>query len=164
MSAALADALSKLYEDIAKEINKGINGTLTNVEAAALKIDAKQMFGIDLDFTKTAQGLKLSSDNAISLYNALSKTDSVAAKLTFDELTKSLTKAGEACEDITKTMASIQSIQKEINKLENEGLDANDGKIIALKQQRDLYKEIADIQMDNPDSYAFMDKKLPGYL
>jgi len=52
-------------------ISKGIAGTLTNSEKSNLSTQIKTLtdFKGELKFTQTYEGLKLSTDQAIQLYN-----------------------------------------------------------------------------------------------
>jgi hypothetical protein len=111
------------------------------------------MFGQDfnLDFIETQNGLKLSQQSAISLYNALKSIDSLQASLVFDSLKTSLTKSGEACSNMSKTLASIAELEKKIATAESKGRDNSD-----LQERLSLYKEIAEMQTQEASSYNFM--------
>lgn len=153
--AELADTIDDVLKSFTSAIASGIEGSLSNADAQSLQVTAKNLLGIDLDFTKTATGLKISSDAAISLYTALQKVDTIAAVLVFDSLSESLQKAGEDCENISTTMANVAKMEKEL------GDNPNNSK---LQQRLDLYRQIANTQIQDPESYDFMGRKLPDYL
>lgn len=148
--AELAETIHDLLQSFADAIVKGLQGTLTNIEANELATTAKNSFGIDLTFTQTVNGLKLSTDAATELYYKVAQIDQVAAHPIFEELTETLTSAGEACETMASTMAEIKRLEEA------------DGD--AAQRRLQLYKEIAATQMSNPDSYKFMDNALPKGL
>ena len=153
--AELADTIDDVLKSFTSAIASGIEGSLSNADAQSLQVTAKNLLGIDLDFTKTATGLKISSDAAISLYTTLQKVDTIAAGLVFDSLSESLQKAGEDCENISTTMANVAKMEKEL------GDNPNNSK---LQQRLDLYRQIANTQIQDPESYDFMGRKLPDYL
>lgn len=152
--AELADTLVKVLKDFADLISKGIEGTLSNAESIQLKETASNMLGINLDFTETVNGLKLSNDQAIALYTKLQAIDAASASIVFTSLEKSLTKTGETCENISKTMATIKRLQEEIATF-------TDGTNQALIEQLSIYTKIAQRQMQDPKQYDFMSRDLP---
>ena len=151
-AATLADAIDTLLKSFGESLQKAINGTLTNSEAYNLATNAKSMFGIDLTFTETKEGLKISTEQATQFYFVLKEVDSVAAGLVFDGLNESLTKTGETCESITATLAEITKLEKEL---------ANGPDNAEVRERLNLYREIAAVQMNDPSQYSFMDNKLP---
>lgn len=151
--AQLADVLKDALKAFTDTVSKGIKGTLTSVEANELKITAKNMIGLDLTFVETTEGLKLSNQQAIQLYSSLSKIDNISAARVFSDLKEILEEAGEACENISSTMASIARLEAEAAK--------NSGKLTDEKQQQlDLYKQIANVQMQDANQYDFMGRSL----
>ena len=180
LSQVLDDTLSN-YTSI---IQKGIKGTATPSEAKELINFAKSTGIESLDFTRTAEGLKLSKESAVELYQELKKIDGMKAELVFDDLYESLTELGSGLENITGTTGKIAQLQREIEKNQTEinnlmiGFDspqylteAEQQRIAALEEQNNklreqiqLYNQIQLKQMDTPESYAFMDKAVPNYL
>ena len=150
----LADTLADALKNYAQLLNTGIQGNLSNVQAGQLR-DWAETRGIDLTFIKTANGLKLSNDQAILLYNHLKNIDELAAKTTFDALRESLQKTGEDCENITKTMSKIKALEDE---MKHTPVNTQ------LQERLDLYRQIAQEQMMDPEQYNFMGRSLPDGL
>lgn len=152
--SAIVDSVNEFLQSIVDAIGNGIQGKLTYQGRDELIAQLGQL-GINYitaaDFTQTADGLKLSVDAAYELYKALSQIDTYKGQLVFDELYDSLTQTGEACENILTTMASIATAEGNLGKVPNGD----------LQERLNLYRQIARVQMDNPDSYKFMDNKLP---
>jgi len=176
--AQLADTLDSVLQSYVDAISKGISGKLSNSDAFNLQqmVDSLDM-NVNLEFTKTAEGMKLTKQSAIELYQELQKIDSLKAQLVFDDLYDSLTgDLGGGFDSMSDTMATIAETQKqirenwyEIRKLEAE--DPGDARAQRLRQQNaelenqlDLYNQIANKQAGDPDSYNFMNGKLPDYL
>lgn len=149
---ALGEALDNLLKSYASLISGGIQGSLSQTDAANLKGFASGL-GVDLDFTRTKNGLKISTDQAGKLYQELKKVDSITAQLVFDDLVESLSEAGSGFENISQTMARIAEIQHQIAEAQ--------GDTSGLQEQLALYQEIARAQSDNPDSFSFMDNSIP---
>jgi hypothetical protein len=96
----IQDAISSLLSSIADLIKSGISGTLNNADFAKLSSWAGER-GLSLTFEKTAEGIKLSEQSAVELYNTISKIDSMQGKIVFDELNKSLEESNENFKSIT---------------------------------------------------------------
>lgn len=177
--AELADVLDDVLSSYADAISKGINGKLTNAEALDLQ-NMTNGLGIDmnLDFTQTAEGLKLSQQAAIGLYQELQKIDSIKAQLVFDDVYKSLTQVGGGMENISQTTAKVEQIQRQLAQnyaeIRNESVkvlgpdtervDALQAQNAELEAQLSLYQQIQTRQADDPNSYKFMDQSLPNYM
>lgn len=151
---ALGEALDNLLKSYASLISGGIQGSLSQTDAANLKGFAKNSLGVDIDFTRTKNGLKLSTDQAGKLYQELKKVDGITAQLVFDDLVESLSEAGSGFENISQTMARIAETQRKIAEAQ--------GDTSGLQEQLALYQEIARAQSDNPDSFSFMDNSIPA--
>lgn len=157
---ALIDAVQALFKGLADSIAKGIQGTLSKTEAMDLQSSARNLlpgFNGELKFTQTYNGLKLSTDQAIKLYDAMKSVDTVSSHIVFDSLTKQLTKAGEACESMSRAVAEIARLEDKVKK------STGDARKEAEKQLA-VYKQIANTQIQNPDSYDWMNRDLPDYL
>lgn len=152
--ANLADTLNELIEEFAGTIADAISGGLNNTDAYTLKTQAKNWLGIDINFTKTYEGLKLSNDEATKLYMALKQIDGAAANTVFTELKDSLTGAHEPLQDASDVVAEIARLEAELKK----PINANNEE---LKRRLELYKEIKGAQLDSAESYDFMGKALP---
>ena len=152
----VADSIASYFERIATLISQGLSGKLDNSGRDEL-VSLLDKYNIDLDlkFTQTAEGLKLSADSAASLYSELYKVDSIRASLVFDELVKQFTAAGEKCETIFGTLAEIKRLENELAKEENKGNKE-------LEDRLALYQRIAAQQSQDPNQFKFMDRNLPN--
>ena len=154
-TSGLGDQLQTSLKTFAELVINGITGSLTREEAKKIKINASEMFGIDLKTTQSQDGLGISLEAATNLYFQLKQIDNISASLVFDALRESLEASGEDCENISTTMASIKRLE---DKLVN---DKNNQK---LKERLSLYQQIAAQQMRSPEQYDFMGRDLPDYL
>lgn len=152
----VADSIASYFERIATLISQGLSGKLDNSGRDELvSLLDKYKIDLDLKFTQTAEGLKLSADSAASLYSELYKVDSIRAGLVFDELVKQFTAAGEKCETISGTLAEIKRLENELAKEENKGNKE-------LEDRLALYQRIAAQQSQDPNQFKFMDRNLPN--
>lgn len=150
--AELNDVVSDYINNIISLIKNGISGGLKNVDAQKLQSWADQ-FGLNLDFTQTAEGLKLSQQSAIQLYNALKGVDNIKSKLVFDELNKSLQEANEHYKSISDIANHIAWLDSQVQS----------GKIDQYSQELALAKEIYAVRSTTEDSsFSFMSNKIPG--
>lgn len=152
--AELADTLNEIIKSYADTIAKALSSGLTNSEAATLTAQAKNWFGIDINFTKTYDGLKLSTDQANHLYQSLKSVDAAAANIVFEPLKESLTGANES-------LSSASGLAAAISRAEGQLADAADSTNQVLQERIALYKEIQVAQMDSAESYNFMGRSLP---
>lgn len=152
--AELADTLTEALKHYVDLLNNGIKGTLSNAQASQLH-DWAMAYNVDLSFTRTAEGLKLSNAQAILLYAKIKEIDQIAAKTTFDALKQSLQTVGGDCENITKTLAKIKDIEEKL---------VSDRNNQELQKRLELYKDIAKAQMAEPEQYNFMGRSLPDGL
>lgn len=181
--AELADAVADAIKGYADLISGGVEGSLSNVQAEELQSWADQLGIGKLDFTPTADGLKIATNQAIQLSQELSKIDGIQGQLVFEDLIEALSAdKGNNFENISRTMGEIADKQKEIRiiqeninilreqqwtgekltKEEQLRLNSLQKQKAVLQEQLDLYGKIAAQQMDNPDSYNFMNRDLPN--
>lgn len=153
--AELQDTIIQIIQSIANLIAKGIQGALSQSEAVNLNAYSKNLGIEKLNFYQTADGLKIAQDSAIELYYAINNIDKAAGNIVFKELRDNLEKSGEDCENISKTMNSIANLEKEIA---NSSEDNNG----TLSKRLELYKQISKLQMQDPEQYNFMNRKLPS--
>jgi hypothetical protein len=66
---------------------------------------------LDLTFKQTVDGLKLSKESAIALYEELKKVDAIQAQLMFKKLNESLKETDDHYKNITKILARIKELQ-----------------------------------------------------
>ena len=177
--AELADAVADAIKGYADLISGGIEGSLSNVQAEQLQ-DWASTNGIGkLNFTETADGLKVATDQAFELVAALRQVDAMQGKLTFDNLVESLSAdKGGRFENISKTTAEIAKIQKQINRnqkdielarhygadKDNEQIKALESQNAKLREQLNLYTQIQQRQSIDPSQYNFMDRDIPEVM
>lgn len=156
--AELADAVRDLLAQITSLIQGGIKGTLSHVDAQQLQSWADLHQLGELDFTETAEGLKLSQQSAIQLYNALNKVDKLQGSLVFKELNDSLKETNE-------NYNSVSSIMNHIKDLDNKIADekTSDARKQQYEEELSLAKEILAVRSTSEDdSFNFMSNKIPG--
>ena len=184
--AELADAVAAAIKGYADLISGAISGSLSDVQAEQLQ-DWASTNGIGkLNFTKTADGLKVATNQAFELVAALRQVDSMQGKLTFDNLVDSLSAdKGGRFENISKTTAEIANTQKEIERISNniadiekrsierqgQMSDSDKEKISNLRSQKselqdqlNLYRQIQQRQSIDPSQYNFMDRDIPEVM
>ena len=85
------ESIDALFNSITSDISSALGGSLS-VKNQKNLADNLAKFGIEMDlqFTRTKKGLKLSESSAIALYSELKKIDAIQSQLVFDELNKSL--------------------------------------------------------------------------
>ena len=151
------DTVLNILKSYSDAIMKGIDGGLSNTEAADLQQKASDMGIKDLQFTQTKEGLKLSNESAKELYNTLKQIDALQGELVFSKLMDSLI----ATEDHFKT---IQDTQAYINKLRSEIEAPNNAeRLKSLQDELDLAEKInmtRSIETED-DSFKFMEGKIP---
>lgn len=152
--ATLADTTTEVIRSYTSLIQKGMTGKLTNVEAEQLQGFA-QRNGFDLSFKKTADGLKISNNNALQLIQSLRVMDSLQANLAFDEYVKTIAATSQEYSNISTTMAEIARLKREIEK------SSGDEKK-QLEQQLALARKIAATMTADASQFSFMDRALPG--
>lgn len=177
--AQLADTVADAIKSYADLISGGIEGSLNNEQAERLQDWANKNGVGELNFTQTADGLKVATDQAFKLVNALKQVDSTQGKLTFDNLVKALSNdKGGKFENISKTTAEIAKAQREIAEnnqkidlLQKDGADINAKDIqvlreknAQLREQISLYRDIQQAQSVDPSQYNFMDRDLPEVM
>ena len=156
----LADSIQNFLSSIADDIGKGLEGKLDYAGRDTL-IANLQQYGMNLnttDFTRTADGLKLSQQKAIELYNTLKQIDGVTAKLTFDSLVKSLEETNENYTNISTISKRIADLQQEISKLPVNNARRQEYEA-ELKVAQEIYRVRS--STDNKD-FDFMSRSLPN--
>lgn len=171
--AELADAIAEAISGYTELITNGIKGGLSNVQADSLQQFANSYGVGKLDFSRTENGLKLSNQSAIKLYDTISRIDVIQGKLVFNELRSALEESNSEVSNISKTTNAIIRVQNEMTKnasqiaeLERQGgqqdkIDKIQKENRGLQQQLNLYRQIATAQSNDPDSYNFMNRDMP---
>ena len=110
--AELQDALDGLLSGAIELITKGASGSLTNVDRNALVNWAKQNKNITeaLDFTQTADGIKLTEDSFYKLYKSVKDINVLSAKKLLPTL-----------KNMSKSYETLTGAQKEYHKALEEG-------------------------------------------
>ncbi len=151
----LKDAIQNLLETYINLFKNGIFGSLSSADAGKLQSWASTLNpGLNLDFTKTAEGLKLSNQSAIDLYQSLKSIDALRANLIFDDLVENLQKSDDRFSSISHTMGTIANLENQIK-------SARGINTVELEKQLSLAQEIARAQAIDPSSYDFMSRSLP---
>lgn len=159
--AAIRDAVDDLLKNIASLISNGMKGSLTNTDAASLsqwyKSTAKNYGAIigELDFTKTAEGLKLTETSLANVYDLMKRIDGIKADALLD--------------DIISTRESFQSLTGALREFNDvmrlKGIDASTNKLKnfngELSNTAKMMQDVVQKAMTNPDSMNFMSNKLP---
>ena len=162
----LQDAIQSLLNNYVDLIKKGISGSLTNAEFLDLQ-DLASQFGIqtDLDFRPTAEGLELTTQSIIKLYNGVKQVNVLAAETIFNELVSNLQSANSELTTMAGVLNQVNSIQAQIaasnerlKGLTGEAKNAEEAKLNVLKQELAVYEQMASyMQLSQPDSYKMFD-------
>ena len=158
--AVLEDTIAELLSSMGEMISKGISGDLNHQEALSLTNWARQQGLIDanksLTFVQTQNGLKLSTDEAIKLYQKIKEIDGLQGDIVFDSLRESL----EANNDNYKSMTSILARIKELRSLKD---TADPTKREQYEAELKVAEEIAHVRATSEDdSFNFMSNKIPA--
>lgn len=152
--AELEDQLISLFNDWASLLDKGLSGSLSFEEADVLK----NQFGLsDLDFTQTAEGLKISQNAAFGVLSTLRETDKVAGKIATTKMAENLAKVNEEYDDIYSVMRKIDEINEEIVSSE-----ISDDRKKELEAELAVAKEIEQTLKEADNTFNFMDRDLPS--
>ena len=180
--AQLADTVADAIKSYADLISGGIEGSLNNEQAERLQDWANKNGVGELNFTQTADGLKVATNQAFKLVEALKNVDSMQGKLTFDNLVEALSNdKGGKFENISKTTAEIAKAQrqiaknnqeiKDIRKFSEGDIEADNRKVKRLQEQNQelreqigLYREIQQAQSVDPSQYDFMNRDIPEVM
>jgi len=186
--AQLADTLKEVLKSYADLISGAIKGSLSNEGAQQLSQWSESLGLGKLNFQETTQGLKLATDQAYKLYQEISKIDDLQGRVVFDNLVESLrADKGGDFSSATATMAATARVQQQINdtaakmgqitarvsgdtskltKSEKDRLAVLQRQSASLRDQLNTYNQLAQemawSNMDNPDSYNFMNRDLPN--
>ena len=158
--AQLEDALNSIISNIIDLIKSGISGTLTNLDKVNLQKELSQLGigDITLDFTETAEGLKLSTSSIIELYSRVKAIDAVAAQGMFGDVMSALQGSNKELETMTGILAKVNSLRAQIAELEKQGTTQEEAKLATLKQELGVYEQMAKyMQLSQPDSYKLFD-------
>lgn len=160
----LQDAIQDAINGFVDAVTNGITGGVTKQGRSDLiNFARKYLKDVELsekDFTEAADGLKLTTDAAIRLYNALKNIEGIDISKLFDGLSESILNR-DGIDTMDGILSRIKSLSEQIAAAKNAETAATEGKINALEKELALYQEIAAASMNDPEKYNFMDKKLP---
>jgi len=155
--AELADVLANVLKNYAELIQNGIKGTLTNLQADELKGLGKQL-GVEVDFTKTKDGLKATQQSAIQLYNELKKIDALQGQMTLETLADSLEASNENYANVSTITARIAELQREIVNLQ-----PGDARLQMYREELATAEDILRVRSSTDSgSFDFMSRDLPN--
>lgn len=159
-SEQVADSVNAFFDSIVSYIKDGLSGSLSFTDRAELVKWAKSVGIEDLDFTETAEGLKLAETSVIALYEGLKKTHDLKSKLLFDELNKSLTESNEHYKTISNIQEHIIDLTGKLNDIDKQ---ADPARAQQYEQELALAKEILAVRSTEENSgFSFMSRKIPG--
>lgn len=159
-ASIITEAINTLYETIADSIVSAIDGSLSLDDFTLLKGYFKDATNFDLDesqFTRTADGLKISVGYGRELYTVISKVDKIAGEIILDQLVESVQETTAEYNDIYLVSKKIEEVEKEIRSLNETTSSARknqlEGELAVLKK---INQELA-----KAGDYNFMDRDLP---
>ena len=160
LPAMQADDILDQFKDIQSKLQSSLEGTISNMDILNFKHQL-ELNGIDvdnLDFRETAEGLKLSEESAISIYDVLTKIDGLQADVTFEKLKENLEQNNVNYKDaasINKRIFDLRSMIAE--------LPADDARIKQYKAELKLAEQIRDVRIATEDeSYKKMGSGISG--
>ena len=159
--AELADTVAQMLSEIANLIKSGITGSLNNVDAQKLTTWAKNNgFKGKLDFIKTAEGLQLSTESAIQLYDRLKQIDSIQAQLVFEELSKSLQENNDNFRTTSALIAHVKNISSGVYAADSQ---VSGARLKQYQAELAVAQEILAVRATQEDStWNFMSNKIPA--
>ena len=155
------DSLRSQYDQIVDYISNGLEGSLTAMDSKSLQslVERMGITDLQLDFEQTVNGLKLSQESAISLYNELKKVDSIAAQLTFNELVENLQESNDDYKTMTSLLTHIYDLTDKISQTDK----YSDTKIKQYQEELSLAKQIAAVRATtDEESFSWYDEELPA--
>ena len=157
--AELGDVLIEFLQTLNDIIGKGIEGVLSNAEMNQLQ-DFGESYGINVDFTRTADGFKLTQNSAIALYQTMKSIDALSARVTFNKLKESLIASNENYMDISANMARIKELSEAIN---NADKNVSTARLEEYQAELAVAQEILEVRSTSEDeAFDFMNGKIPG--
>ena len=171
-ASIIADSAGEIFKSIQEHFNNAIEGTLSHLDRDVF-LDNLEKKGINTDnlkFEETAEGLILSKNSVIELYESLSKIDALQASLTFSQLKENLKETNKDYKDTAHMISHIGTLENNIadtqNKL-NKAIQDNNDKLIAKYQKRletqqaelEVAKQIrAEVIATEDEIYSLIDK------
>ena len=152
----VTDSINNFFKKLADLVENGLNGSLSYADATQLQQYAAQFgFEGELDFTDTAEGLRLSEQSALALYDHMKNINSLKASSMFKNMSEYLKESDEHYTSITANHARINYLENKLNTTRAE-------------QQRALKKEARahgyQTQAGNVDLTAHALHQIPGTM
>lgn len=160
----IAESIESFIKSIVDEISNGISGNLsingkTNLIGSLTQLGYKDVAD-NLTFEKTVDGLKLSQDSAIQLYDTIKKIDAIQGHIVFDQLAKSLEESNDHFKSTTDLIQHIYKISNNIYATDGKTSQA---RLNQYKAELEVAKEILAVRATTEDSsYNFMSNDIPG--
>lgn len=153
----LEESLISNLEQISSYFSSAIGGTLSAGDRSSFNAGLKMM-GIDMeiDFSRTEEGFKMSRQQAFDLYKEIKKIDSVTAQMMLGNLVENL---GDA-ED---KYANIYEVNRKIAELETDIASATGNRKAYLESELGLYQDISRELAKQEDAYNFMKGETPSW-
>lgn len=153
----LEESLISNLEQISSYFSSAIGGTLSAGDRSSFNAGLKMM-GIDMeiDFSRTEEGFKMSRQQAFDLYKEIKKIDSVTAQMMLGDLVENL---GDA-ED---KYANIYEVNRKIAELEKDIANASGSRKANLEAELGVYQDISHELAKQQDAYNFMKGETPSW-
>lgn len=149
--------ITKEYtKQIFEIVSNAITGSMSNGELTTLTAFLEnQKANLNLKYFETADGLQLTQDSILQIYEELSKVDSLAAQVVLDELTESAMEAEEKFSNIYEVLEHITKLNREIEEAKDTARED------ALRRELVLAESIRDTLMEAGNAFNFMNQDLP---
>lgn len=161
--AEIADAIESMLSNIVSLLGNGLSGNLSNADAQTLSSWASQ-HGVELNFTKTAEGLRISNEQAYQLYQEISKIDALQGQVAFQSLKENLIATKNEFKTASANIAYIRDLEDQISTLRDKKASPdNEQRIAALEEELALAKQInLERSTSADDSFNFMSNDIPA--
>lgn len=161
--AEIADAIESMLSNIVSLLGNGLSGNLSNADAQTLSSWASQ-HGVELNFTKTAEGLRISNEQAYQLYQEISKIDALQGQVAFQQLKENLIATKDEFKTASANIAYIKDLEDQISILRDKKASPdNEQRIAALEEELALAKQInLERSTSADDSFNFMSNDIPA--
>ena len=170
------DSVISYIEGITDVITSGMKGNLKGADISNLagQLDSREidLGGYDNNLTylwnnvqRTTDGLKLSKEATVELYNQLKQIDAIQAQLVFKEMVDSTKESDQNYRDLYSTLTRIKKIEEEIAKInkQREQTPASDKRLKMLQAELEVAKQInTERLLKSDDSWDFMNADLPA--
>ena len=148
-------------------ITNGIKGGLDNFSAQDLRKKADNIGITNLHFEQTIDGLKLSQQSAIELYQAISKIDAIQGNIVFQELSESLKESNENFATTSALLNRVKTLTEAIvtgrEKINGVDQEVSSARLEQYKAELEVVKEIVSVRSAAEDeSFNFMNQKIPS--